>query len=414
MGVGALNAVLVYRVARARLGTIAGVAGGLFYAVWGPAVFAERTTLLEPWVNLGVLTSLLLLGDPRTTSRRRLVLAGAALGLATTVKVWAVVPLLVLLCWLALRRRRAALQYAAGAVAAATVVCLPFFIAAPSTMFRLVVLDQLGRGDFASPTWQARLVGITAARDLDQALPYDAAQGSVVLFALMLAAVVVAARRTGPARPWCALFAAQSAVLLTGPTFFPHYATYVAPALALVVAATAHEVCRALSRAGTWLTPVAATAGLAVAVPLLVATGLRTEGWPAPSHDARARLSAADCVAADAPATLQAADLLVRNLRRDCPVLVDPTGVVYDQRSAHQPADTLRHSRSTDVAWQRFIGRWFAGSQAIIVQHGNPSGFSPETLRAFARGRTASSHQRYEVYVAPDLPLRGRVEAAAP
>ena len=89
---------------------------------------AERTTLLEPLVNLGILTSLLLLGDPRTTSRRRLVLAGGALGLASAVKLWAVVPLVVLLCWVALCRRRAALPYLAGAAGAAAVVCLPLVL----------------------------------------------------------------------------------------------------------------------------------------------------------------------------------------------------------------------------------------------------------------------------------------------
>ena len=45
-------AVLVWVVAR-RLSPLAGLAAGLLYAVWQPAAYAERTTLLEPLVNLG-------------------------------------------------------------------------------------------------------------------------------------------------------------------------------------------------------------------------------------------------------------------------------------------------------------------------------------------------------------------------
>jgi alpha-1,2-mannosyltransferase len=416
MGVGALNAVLVYRVARARLGALAGVAGGMFYAVWEPAVFAERTTLLEPLVNLGMLTSLLLLGDPRTASRRRLVLAGAALGLATTVKVWAVVPLVVLLCWVGLRRRHAALPYAAGAAGAAALVCLPFFVTAPATMFRLVVHDQLGRPGNAEP-WQPRLAGLTMARYLGRAAPhYVAKLGvttlAVLLFALMLLAVVVAIRCSPPARPWCALVAAQTAVLLISPLYYPHYATYAAPALALVVGATAHLAHKMLRRTGVRWTPAVVPTGILVAACLLAVSDPRREGWPAPGPGARTVLSAGGCVAADAPAMLAVADVLAQDLRRHCAVLIDPTGLFYDQaRADKHPGNTL-DARRVDVEWQHRIARWFAGSEAVIVQHANPDGLSPATLRALARGRVATSHHLYEVYVARDLPPGAGVEAA--
>ena len=142
MCVGAANAVLVYLVAR-RIGTPAGVVGGLFYAFWAAATWAERTALLEPLVNLGLLVGLLCLGDMRTTSRRRTLVGGAALGLACSVKIWAVVPLLVLALWVLGRAGlRRALTLLAGSVAAAGLICLPFFLAAPDRMLRLVVFDQ--------------------------------------------------------------------------------------------------------------------------------------------------------------------------------------------------------------------------------------------------------------------------------
>ena len=70
------------------------------------------------------------------------------LGAATSVKLWAVVPLVVLAVWV-LRRRglSAGAGFVAAAALAASVVCLPFFWIAPGRMLRMVVLDQLGRPD---------------------------------------------------------------------------------------------------------------------------------------------------------------------------------------------------------------------------------------------------------------------------
>ena len=100
MLVGALSAVLVWRIA-SRVSPRAGLMAGLFYALWQPAAYAERTTLLEPLVNLGLLGSLALLGPG--AGRRRIIAAGVVLGLAVAVKAWAVLPFLVIALWL-LRR----------------------------------------------------------------------------------------------------------------------------------------------------------------------------------------------------------------------------------------------------------------------------------------------------------------------
>ena len=143
MLIGALSAVLVWRIA-SRVSPRAGLVAGLFYALWQPAAYAERTTLLEPLVNLGLLGSLALLGPG--AGRRRIVAAGVVLGLAVAVKAWAVLPFLVLALWL-LRRAgwRATLSYVGAGAAAAAVVCLPFLVLAGPRMLRMVVLDQLGR-----------------------------------------------------------------------------------------------------------------------------------------------------------------------------------------------------------------------------------------------------------------------------
>ena len=123
-----------------RYGVMAAVFGGGLYAVWSATVLAETAVLMEPVLNLLVLIALVLL------RRRRCAAAGVALGLALTVKLWAIVPLVVLAVWVAVRygRRRMA-RFALGAVGAALVVTLPFFVAAPGRMWTDVIAFQAGR-----------------------------------------------------------------------------------------------------------------------------------------------------------------------------------------------------------------------------------------------------------------------------
>jgi alpha-1,2-mannosyltransferase len=59
-GVGALNAVLVSRILRP-LGVPVALVGGLFFAVFYPAVFVEHSTLLEAPASTATLVALLLL-----------------------------------------------------------------------------------------------------------------------------------------------------------------------------------------------------------------------------------------------------------------------------------------------------------------------------------------------------------------
>ena len=146
MGIGALNAVLVALLAR-RFGLVAAVVSGVFYALWYPATFWEARTTIETIGTLLVLLCLLLLlpWSGRQT-RRAVVLAGVLLGLSAGMKIWAVVPIAVILLWhLVVAGRSSALRLAGGVVVGAGVLLLPFFAMAPGPMLRMVVADQLGR-----------------------------------------------------------------------------------------------------------------------------------------------------------------------------------------------------------------------------------------------------------------------------
>ena len=76
------------------------------------------------------------------------VAAGVPLGVAAGIKIWGIVVIIAVVAYVwATKRGRAALLVALGAAVGGSAVCLPFFVSAPSNMWRMVVLDQIGRPD---------------------------------------------------------------------------------------------------------------------------------------------------------------------------------------------------------------------------------------------------------------------------
>ena len=259
---GALNAVLIVRLAR-RFGLSlgAGLAGGLFYAVWFGAVDAERVTKLEPLGNFLLLIALLLATRvrERPTAVRPALLAGAALGLTVSVKIWWIVPVIAVVTWLGVATRQWVVvrRLLGGATLAAVAVNLPFFLASPRAMWTSVIVDQLGRHPSSSGSAN-RLADLTA---LPRLAP-DASVSAVVICGSIIGALfaiaAVRAARVPMGRAALGLLAIQLAVLLLAPSWFPYYADYLAIPGALTIAAAAAQPSR--RRAGAlaaWL-PVAA------------------------------------------------------------------------------------------------------------------------------------------------------------
>ena len=396
MLVGAVCAVLVWSVAR-RVSARAGWFAGLFYAVWAPATYAERTTLLEPLVNLGLLAALALLG-PGPASRRRVLLAGGALGLAVAVKAWAVVPFAVLAVWL-LRRdgRRAAARYLLTGLAAGAAVCLPFFVAAGPKMLRMVVLDQLGRPNngVSVPT---RLASIQALQ-----LSPSPVHGQLAVTAVAVAVVAavlagLVAWRTPAARGWAALLGAQVCLLLTSPSYFGHYATFAAPALALVTGAGTDRALAGLRARAPVLTPLAPVAGLVGLAVLSAHVVTQPEGRRVPAG-AEAALAAVRCVAADSAGALVTADVLTRDLRDGCPVLVDVTGLTYNQDRGDLVAGPTPEARRDDVEWQRTVARYFRESGAVLMDQWSSDGLDSRLLAGLVHRDRVLGNPSYRVFV---------------
>ena len=366
MVLGALNTLLVMIVA-ARLGRRAAVVSGVFYALFFPAVFVARTVSLEELGTTTLLVALVLLFRGAEASRptgRQIVLAGAALGVGATVKIWGVDPFVVVLVWQAVVSGRvAAARLLAGALAAAVVICLPFFAAAPSTMFRYVVRDQIGRPSSGGSVW-SRLRDLTGLRPLLSSWPTVAAYVFLVAVVVAVLAATAVALSMKQTRILGALVPALGLVLLASPSFFDHYAAFTAAPLALVVGTSIERVPAGLS---VRLSRPAVMAAGAVVVVALAAPGvLRPQGIHVPRALATAAAKVPGCVTADDPTVLVLMNAQSRDLRRHCRVWVDVTGITYDTGDGRRP-DNGRLEREADPRWQNDIRTYLLSGTATIV-----------------------------------------------
>src|SRR5262249_11970775 len=119
-------------------------------AIFPGSILAARTVLLEPWLVLFCLLGALAVfdGDQVTSSAMRLFLGGILFGFAGAVKVWAILPVLVILVLIARRPRREA-SFATGVTIGFCVPVLPFALGAPMAFYRSVIVAQLFRNDIA-------------------------------------------------------------------------------------------------------------------------------------------------------------------------------------------------------------------------------------------------------------------------
>jgi hypothetical protein len=380
MALGATNAVLAAAVGL-RSSVAAGLVTGLLYALWPPAIYAEVTTLLTPWSTLGLLLALFLVYRRPADSRRE-VLAGVALGMAAGVKIWGVVPLAVVVArHVVVVGRWSAARVALGAAAALCAVCLPFFVAAPREMFRMVVLDQFERGQ-ANASFRGRMSGIlgTARFGGGFRLPTWLLAGAAVL--VLVAAVVGAVAD----RAWLvtSLLAAVLVVLLAAPTYFGHYGAFAAGPLLVLAgsgfAATARI--RARGGAGGRRRPGAgAVVAVMPAVVFATAGAALHVGTPFPGESLRTAAAPSRCVTSDSPVALIEMNVLSRDLARRCRVWVDVSGLTYDTAKV-RGRNGVTLSRPHNGPWQKaLLGYLTSGNATIVIRRGG-DGLAPPTAQA--------------------------------
>jgi hypothetical protein len=379
MAIGALNAGLVTATLR-RFGLKAAAIGGVFYAVFFPAAYPERSTLLEPIGTLGLLVAVLIVSRDRLRERPRwLFVAGLALSAAVTMKIWYVVPLLVVIAF----HRRGWRWLLGGAAAGVAAICLPFFVPAPSAMFREVVIDQLGRPRAATGPL-ARMQTVLG----DLRLPAGhllglSNNGLTVILILVTVGLLTLAWATREARLFVALFVVNSVVLLVAPSWFLHYAAFTAPPLALVVGVAGARI--AAVPAPAWGRAVV----VAVALVGFAAVNLHNDeskvGRTVPTRTlqlAAGRING--CIQTDDPTILPVMDVLSRDLDRHCRLWPDVTGWTYDADKVKVNGNEL--PRPDNQVWQRHVLSYLRSGTAVITFR-PATGLSRQSRDVLRRGR---------------------------
>jgi alpha-1,2-mannosyltransferase len=367
VGADTANVILLGVLVRHRGALTAGIACGL-YAVYPDALTAAHTFLLEPWLNLCCLAGAVLIfdGDRMTGDTRRLALAGAAFGFAVTVKIWALLPLGLVMLVLAVtaRRARPAAVLAGGAVAGLAVPVLPFAVPAPGGLVRDVVTSQLIRNAGGSAvSLTSRLADMAGLQSLSSRF-----EPTLVLIIIgIVAAGLYAGAYAGRARRPAALDAyallgavAVTAMLLWPRLYYSHYGAFDGPFLALAIALPAGRL--AARRAAF---PSVMAALLAILVLAIGISQLRTE-----SREQGVQLSAAAdrlipagaCVVTDDSAYTVAAGRFPAGVP-GCPPMVDAFGTLFAMTGGRERGATAAMLRPVVAVWQTTLARaryvWF-------------------------------------------------------
>ncbi|MCU1490081.1 MAG: hypothetical protein JWM85_1486 [Acidimicrobiaceae bacterium] len=371
VGANAALAALVLR----RRGRVAMAVAGLTLALFPLTAAAAAQDELEPYVILFCLGGVAAAFAGRRPTSRQLLLAGLLVGFATTIKLVAAVPAVVLvLCFLPDWRRMRTV--AIGAVAGFVIPMLVFVLPAPSTAFHEMVTDQLGRKDSVTLSLTQRFVmlfGIGSPANVSRS---GVAEVLVVVLALAVVLVYGLGIRRSSRLDWYVL-AAAAAVLAefdVSREFFDHYAYLSAPFLALllgVLAGRATASAQALAARFGARRPLIAL-GAAALLGALVAigfglphvTGYETRyvsGSNDPGSQIAAAVPAGACVVSD-----QVTTLLVANrfdpARQGCPPVIDPYGMfLVDDHDIPPPGSNVPPS---------FVRQWesmFDGADAVVL-----------------------------------------------
>jgi alpha-1,2-mannosyltransferase len=335
-------------------------------AVYPDSMQAARTVLLEPWLVLFCLLGALAVFDgDRLAGGPRLIWGGLAFGFAGAVKVWAILPVLVVLA-LTARRPREAARFAAGVAAGFLLPVLPFALLAPRTFYRSVIVAQLVRSDLVRVPLAFRLqhmLGLTHAPQL--AVPALVAIGAAVIV-IIAGLMLLGARLTRQAPPALDIFAAATfglavVAFLWPSDFYNHYAAFLAPFLALAIALPLARVFGALPVAGARARPVALLRrGAAVLAAVTIAALAVLQGL-AESHLAAAipatEISAAErmvppgaCVVTDQVSYTIAINRFTSDVP-GCSVMVDGVGSDYALSGGHNALTGAGRVPAVEQLW---------------------------------------------------------------
>ena len=316
-------------------------------AIHPDAAQAAQSIFLEPWLVLFTLLGAVAAFDhgSLTTSKARLGWAGVAFGVGCAIKIWAVLPALVMISLLAaIRGRHAAARFLAGLAAAVAVTIGPFLVIAPRAFVEDVVVAQLTRVDRSRTILAHRLNSLLGLTDLSLS-NHTIIVASVGLLTAVAGLSVIQwwPRDHRPLTlEWFALScgAATLAMFLWPADYYTHYAAFFVPFFAL-----AGSLCagRLAARVGSLLQTRQPASWLTSALgPLLVlglTVGVLAGASVARQHESDLRgvsppltqahqIASGACVLTHYPAYTIATNHFVSSAP-GCSAMVDPVGTDY-------------------------------------------------------------------------------------
>jgi alpha-1,2-mannosyltransferase len=379
-------------------------------AIYPGSVQAAHTVLLEPWLTAFCLAGAVAVfdRDRLTASGRRLAWGGAALGFAGAVKVWAIIPVAVIvaLCLAGPDRARRLIRFAGGVAAGFLIPVIPFAAMAPARFYDSVVVAQLVRTGARTPlAFRLQYLTGLAAWDLGTVILLIAAIAAAVIVAGTLTAAWLVTRQRPPALEWFSVATTALVVVafLIPDDFYYHYPAFLAPFLAMAIALpaarlidgwrarqargapeapAAREARGGRGALGAWLPRSAAgLAALAVLVLPFAAGG--AESSPTPTYASALPalervIPPGSCVASDQASLLISADRFYSS-GPGCPVLVDGTGTSYALGHG-QTALTAGRVAAVAAVWRQAFG---AAHYVLLTSYNqNRIAWTPQ-LRAY-------------------------------
>lgn len=334
-------------------------------AIFPDSILAAKTVLLEPWLVLFCLLGALAMfdGDQVASSTRRLLAGGVLLGFAGSVKVWAILPVVVILV-LTARRPRQAFVYAAGVTLGFCVPVLPFALSAPAAFYRGVIVAQLRRSDIARIPQGYRLQQMLGLARFPQLTTPALVIIGIAVVLLIAAVTVLGSRLACSAPPALDRFAAGICALVAAAFLWPvdfyyHYAAFLAPFLALTIALPAARLLAAQpggtrTRPG-WLRHSAMTTAAATLVVLTVFQVIleSSEHTSVPANEiaaAQRLIPPGTCVVTDQASYTIAIDRFVSAVP-GCSLMIDGLGTDYALSNGRSPQTDAGNSPAVEAAW---------------------------------------------------------------
>jgi Glycosyltransferase family 87 len=335
-------------------------------AIYPDSILAARTVLLEPWLVLFCLLGALAFfdGDQVAGSARRLLSSGVLFGLAGTIKVWAILPVAVILVLTARRPRQAAV-YAAGVALGFCVPVLPFALSAPAAFYRDVIVAQLVRNDIARIPEGFRVQEMLGLGHFAALRTPVLVFIGIVIILVIVAMTVLGSRLAHDAPPALDRFATGGCVLVAAAFLWPvdfyyHYAAFLAPFLALTLALPAARLISALPPGGTrlrfdWLPPCAVATAVAILVVLSAFQVIveSSEFSSVPTNEiaaARRLIPPGACVATDQVSYTIAIDRF-DSTTQGCSLMIDGLGTAYALSEGRNPQAGAGSSPAVEAAW---------------------------------------------------------------